>query len=303
MRNVLFVLLLAILTSTVFSQQDANIKIANGNIHYRVFGKGNPILIINGGPGMNCEGFASLAALLADSNMVIIYDQRGTGESKLIRVDSTTVTMDLMVGDIETIRTKLNIKEWTVLGHSFGGILAQYYTSKCNDNVKGLILSSSGGINLKPFGYIRANIYSKLSKIERDSIAIYSAIIEKGDTSFYYKYQRAKILASAYVYDKKFVPQLAKRLTQGNPIITDLVYKDLFKKNYDCTSSLKNFNKPVLIIQGRQDIVGDGTAYEEHLVLKNSKLVFINECVHYGWIEQKEKYIGEIKSFIENVNR
>ena len=52
---------------------DANI------IHFKTFGKGAPLLIINGGPGMSSEGFIPLAKKFGKTHQAIIYDQRGTG--------------------------------------------------------------------------------------------------------------------------------------------------------------------------------------------------------------------------------
>ncbi|MGB4903348.1 MAG: alpha/beta fold hydrolase, partial [Saprospiraceae bacterium] len=70
--------------------------------HYETFGQGEPILIINGGPGFNSEGFAFIAQEIADLGYkTIIYDQRGTGGSKLNVVNSETITIYLMVQDIE----------------------------------------------------------------------------------------------------------------------------------------------------------------------------------------------------------
>lgn len=196
----------------------------------------------------------------------------------------------------------MKIKNWIVLGHSFGGWLAQYYASKYPESIRGMILSGSGGIDLELLDYYGANTDIRLGKSEKDSLNYWNEKIKNGDTTYYTKYQWGKALAPIYLYNKKFVPQLAERLTQGKPQITGLVYKDLFKIKYDCKKSLKNFTKPVLIIQGRQDIVGDGTAYKAHLVLKNSTLIFLNECGHYGWLDQKEKYKTEIEKFIKSID-
>src|SRR5689334_16592621 len=88
--------------------------------NYQTFGEGEPILIINGGPGMNSNGFADMANTISQLGYTtIIYDQRGTGKSVLEKVDSTTITMDLMAKDIEDLRIQLKIDQWTVLGHSF----------------------------------------------------------------------------------------------------------------------------------------------------------------------------------------
>ena len=261
----------------------------------------DPILLINGGPGMNCEGFGSLAELLMNNDQIILFDQRGTGSSDLIKVDSSTITMDLMVKDIETLRQHLKIKDWIVLGHSFGGILAQYYASKYPENVKGMILSSSGGIDLDIFTKIGNKITSRLSKNEKDSLNYWSNKVDKGDTTYFAKYQQAKFLAPAYLYNKKFVSRIAERLTQGKSEINGLVMKDLFKIKYDCKKSLKYFNKPVLIIQGKQDIVPKEIADKEHSILKNSTLVLINKCCHYGWLEQKDKYVSEVEKLLKSI--
>jgi proline iminopeptidase len=298
----LFLVINIAVSIPVICREDGFIKTDDGVIHYVLYGKGHPVLIINGGPGMNCEGFSSLAELLSGNNQIILFDQRGTGKSDLIKVDSATVTMDLMVKDIETLRRHLKIKEWIVLGHSFGGILAQYYASEYPESISGMILSSSGGIDLELFKSVGNEINSRLSRSDKDSLDYWSKRIDKGDTTYYAKYRQAKFLAPAYLYNKKYVPQIAERLTQGKPEINALVFKDLFKINYDCKEALKHFNKPVLIIQGRQDIVGDCTAYKEHSVLKNSTLVFIDKCCHYGWLERKDKYINAVEKFIKSID-
>lgn len=62
--------------------------------------------------------------------------------------------MDLMVEDMENLRRHLNIEKWTILGHSFGGIMATYYATKYPERIEKLILSSSGGINMDFTSYV-----------------------------------------------------------------------------------------------------------------------------------------------------
>jgi len=81
-----------------FSQKEEIITSGNSKLHYKTFGSGKPILIINGGPGMNCDGFSGIAQELAKMNyQTIIYDQRGTGQSTVENANPKTITMDLMV--------------------------------------------------------------------------------------------------------------------------------------------------------------------------------------------------------------
>jgi proline iminopeptidase len=303
--KIVSVLLLLILSFSIagICQDDGYIKTEHGAIHYKTYGAGEPLLIINGGPGLDCEGFVPLAQLLSDKYMTILFDQRGTGNSELNQVDSTTVTMELMATDMETIRNHLNIEKWVVLGHSFGGFLAEYYATCYPESIKAMILSSTGGIDLNVLRYFNENMQMRLSQTERDLLKYWGDRVKQGDTTYTAKYNKGKYLASAYLYDKQYVPKLAQRLVfGGNQQITSLVYKDLYKIGFDCKEALKNFTKPVLIIQGRQDITGDGVAYEAHLALKNSSLVFINKSGHYSWWEQGEQYKTEVGKFISSVN-
>ncbi|GAB1856037.1 hypothetical protein MHTCC0001_08720 [Flavobacteriaceae bacterium MHTCC 0001] len=215
------------------SQNNKTIDVDYGSIHYKTFGEGEPLLIINGGPGMNCEGFSSLAKLLDKNYKAILYDQRGTGLSKLKIQDSTTMTMDHLINDIEILRKHLGLNKWLILGHSFGGFVAQHYASKYPDKIKGMILSASGGVDMEIFSYLQANIHIRRSKQQRDSLKYWNDKIINGDTTYITKYNAAKQNAPIYLYGNKYINKIAHRLTQANPKISNLIFKDLFKNNYD----------------------------------------------------------------------
>lgn len=270
-------------------------------IFYRTFGEGKPILIINGGPGMNSNGFENLAKKLSNKHKTIIYDQRGTGKSSLKTLDSNTITMKLMLEDMECLRKHLKIEKWIILGHSFGGILASYYATQYPERVEGIIYSASGGIDLGLLAYVGETVNEKLSQQQRDSLVYWTKKLDDGDTTHYAKLQRGRALAPAYLYDKKFIPILAERMTQGNGLVNGLVWDDLERIKYDCSEKLANFDKPVLIIQGKQDVIKAETAEKAHKILKNSKLVFMEHCGHYGWLDNEKVYIKEINSFLAKI--
>ncbi len=282
-------------------QKSQFITQSENTIHYRVFGEGIPILIINGGPGMNSDGFAGLAETLGKSYKTIIYDQRGTGKSKLNRVNSETISLELMAKDIETIRNELDLEEWLILGHSFGGILASYYTTKYPERVSGLILSSSGGLDLELFSSL--NITARLTPLQRDSLNYWTRQIQNGDTTYYASLKRGKYLAPAYLNNKSFIPSVAERLTQGNSTINSLVYQNMRRINYDVSADLKTFSKPVLIMQGKHDIIPIAVSKKAHSIFKNSKLVVLPNSSHYGWLEDPKMYFSNIDSLINLINK
>jgi Predicted hydrolases or acyltransferases (alpha/beta hydrolase superfamily) len=267
--------------------------------YYKILGKGEPLLIINGGPGMNSNGFEGMAKILAETQQTIIYDQRGTGKSELKEINAKTISMKIMADDIEALRKHLKIKKWNILGHSFGGMLASYYATIYPNSINKLVLSSSGGIDLsllKGPNLIEQN----LSKVEKDSMNYWDDKIEKGDTSYTARLGRGRAMAPAYVYDQKYVPVIAERLTQGNSTINGLLWSDMQKMNFDCTAKLKTFKNPVLIIQGKEDVISNEIGELAQKTLPNSKLILLENCRHYGWLDAKEKYFGEINSFLKS---
>lgn len=284
---------------SINAQKDAYIQFEDNVIHLAAYGEGQAILIINGGPGMNSEGFKSLAKILGISNKAIIYDQRGTGQSNIAKTDSNTITMDSMAHDIEAIRKYLNLDNWIVLGHSFGGMLASYYASKYPERIKGLILSSSGGINMDLFS--RLSITSRLTNSERDSLNFWNARIAKGDTTYFARLQRGKFLAPAYLFDKSHVPTVAERLTQGNTTVNQLVYQNMRKIGFDCSEGLKKIKVPVLIIQGKEDLIDEETAEAALKIFQNSTLVILENCGHYGWLDQPQLYFKSIDEYLEKL--
>lgn len=264
---------------------------------HRSFGEGVPILLINGGPGFNSEGFLPLAKELSKKNKVIIYDQRGSGRSYLKSLNNETITLNLMVSDIENLRIELQIKDWIVMGHSFGGMLSTYYASKHPDKVRGLILSSSGGMDLNILG--SSSINERLTSQQQDSFSFWSQRVQSGDTSKYARYKRGLFLAPAYLQDKSYVPVVAERLTQGNMALNGLVWSNMRAINFDTKAAMADFQKPVLIVHGAFDVVPLEIAEESHELFPRSKLVILENSSHYGWLDQPTEYFGAIFHFLD----
>ncbi|MBX2846351.1 MAG: alpha/beta hydrolase [Saprospiraceae bacterium] len=302
-RIVLFVLSFLSLLTVSYGQFEEGFAPSEGvEIHYEIYGKGEPLLLVNGGPGFPSYYFREIAKKLASDRQVIIFDQRGTGDSYLQTYDRSTVNLKKMVADIEALRTHLGIKKWDVMGHSFGGVLSMLYCAEHGDKVKKLVLSASGGMDLEFIKFMPANIQSRLNNQQTLEMERLNAQYQKDQSNMKIHNQRFEILAWAYVYDKNKVKDAALMLTEGNRFqyrVNQLVWKDLRAREYDVTQELKHFKQPVFIVHGRQDVISESVAIKTHMNFPNSTLAFINEASHYIWLDQEAEYLRLIHGFLK----
>ena len=300
-KLLLLIFVLLIKSIQVQSQfKDGTFNNRNATIYYKIYGQGKPIVFIHGGPGYSSERMDSLAIKLAAYNyQVILFDHRGTGKSKVTNYDTATITIENNVADIEALLTATGNKSAIILGHSYGGILAMSFADKYPGMVDKLVLCSSGGINLDFIGYFEDNIFQRLSYT--DSLPVTSqtqpVTLKEREEAFF---ERIRINAPAYLYYKSNVPKLVKLLTipgSYNPDVNQLTWYDLFRNNYDLSHNFKNFTKPTLILQGRQDILGDETALTINKAFPGSKLIFIDKCGHVPWLDQPAIFLKTLTDF------
>jgi len=271
-----------------------------GNIYYQTFGSGTPVLIINGGPGLDSAGFEAVAkTIAAQGYQSILFDQRGTGHSRLNPVNADTIQLTLMVQDIEQLRQQLRIDKWVVLGHSFGGMLGAAYAAKYPQHIEKLIFSSSGGLDLQFRDQITERLFNNLSLQEQIRLQMYQLRQRSGDGSQSTKDILAQLRASAYVVDKSKAPLIAARLKVVNMAINQLVFADLEKNHFDLKTQFKQFSAPVLVLQGENDIISTETAETIAGSFSKAELVLLPQCAHYGWLDQPDLYYSAVFRFLK----
>jgi proline iminopeptidase len=70
-------------------------------------------------------------------------------------------------------------------------------------------------------------------------------------------------------------------------------------KGYDSRPGLRQLDRPVLIVQGHQDPVGDKTAEDIQGAIKSSVLKYINRSGHFPWIEQPDAFRRILAEFFD----
>src|SRR5215469_18861870 len=116
---------------------------ANGVlIYYMIVGRGSPLMIVHGGPGASHDYFLPYLLPLARHNRLVFIDERGSGKSQILE-DTKAYTVENMVEDAEAVRQGLALGKISLLGHSYGGVLAEAYALKYQGNLTHLILAST----------------------------------------------------------------------------------------------------------------------------------------------------------------
>ena len=127
------------------ADQELRVPVTGGNIYVRVNGdlrSGRPpLLMVHGGPGGALWQFFP-ALPLAKDRAIVLYDQLDSGRSDAPG-DRQNWTIDRFVSEISAIRTALQIDRLHLLGHSWGGVIANRYAAGRPDGLKSLILQGT----------------------------------------------------------------------------------------------------------------------------------------------------------------
>lgn len=301
MKRISFLLILCTVSFPIFGQEIKTFESSDGlTLYYQISGTGKPLFLISMGPGYAPNYLFEVADSLSNDFQVVLLHQRGTGLSKMDSISMQNMNMDLYLKDIEELRKHLNFEKISLMGNSFGGIITMSYAAKYPDRIKSFILAGSGGIDLEFSTYFRSNIQSRLSIKEVEEIQKWSALIKANERVREANYEMLKITVPAYFYDKKHSEKILSDINEEsyNYLVSDLLWMDLITKSYDLKPKFKDFKPQVLIIIGRQDIVGETTAYKTNKSIPNSQLMFIEECGHLPWIEQPEIFYRAVSEFL-----
>lgn len=282
---VLFVLLS--LGGKAIGQNSYNVKSKDGvAIHVTEYGSGKPVVLLSGGPGFN-PGYLEPLWKNLPGYRCIVPDQRGTGQSVGLNIDTVSMTVANYVEDLEAIREHLNLTKLTLVGHSWGGMLGMAYAAKYPTHLERLVLLGSGGATEKFFAYFGSNIGMRLyPEDKRDQEAAKGSYVLSLRAIWPgYFYSRERALVTRFAIDSALV-------NNNSRLIYKYVIGNYKKTSAERVRALQNYRNPVYVIQGRQDPVGESTVYETKSYLPQTRIDFIEECGHLPWLES-DKAAGE----------
>ena len=120
------------------------------NIHYRVLGQGEPVVLVHGWMMSGAVWDPIVDALVEAGKQLIIPDQRGTGSSGK---PAQGYTLEQYASDLIALVDAAGLDRFKLVGHSMGGQIAQLAAAQLGDRVESMTLVCTvpaSGIPLPP---------------------------------------------------------------------------------------------------------------------------------------------------------
>ncbi|MFL6248128.1 MAG: alpha/beta hydrolase [Thermoanaerobaculia bacterium] len=291
-RLLLLVLLLALpLSAATFKSEDGVM------LHYEIVGKGDPVVLLSGGPGFSPDYLRPIADTLAKKYAAVLFHQRGTGKSKLEKYDGEILDFKKLTADLEALRRELKQEKLTIVGHSFGGILSMMYAREHPDRIRALALIDSGGPTLSAVPKFNANLEARFSDDEKARIREWSDPERRKADHKRAVLEITKAKTAAYFADRSKAELLIEPMNEES--FNDAVFWGVVMQmaSLDLRAGLDKMKAPVLIIHGKQDPLE--SAEEVHAAFPGSTLVVIDGAGHFPWLEKPAEVYGPLTAFLQ----
>jgi proline iminopeptidase len=260
----------------------------------RRVGEGYPSVVLHGGPGAHHDyllpGFDALAD---DGRELEYYDQRGGGRSPVPR--DVPVGWTEHVADLESLRVHWSLERLTLVGYSWGGLLALLYALEHPDRVERLALVSPAPTwraardqfervfsqrNLDPEFQEARRVLRESGLRERDPAAFQQRIFE--------------LSVAPYFFD----PSRARELTPFR--VTGRTQQEVWQSlgDYDLRPRLPALRDvPSLIIHGEEDAIPIGAARVAAELIQ-AEFHPLPRCGHVPYVEAFEEFISLVGGFL-----
>ncbi len=268
------------------------------NIYFEECGNpdGAPVVVVHGGPGSGCSA-GQRRFFDPQHYRIVLFDQRGSGRSTPAGEieDNTT---QLLVSDMEQLRTHLKIASWLIFGGSWGSTLALSYAAEHRARVHGLILRGiflarpedvtwflQGTRHFFPEAWNRfTGILNAQNRM--DILASYAHMFREGD-------QRAQVLAARTwstfeAAIMTLLPPSSPSTASDEAMVARLnvhlhyLVNHCFLLDTPLLPSVEQLRSiPTIIIHGRYDMVCPvAMAYELHQAWPEAELRIIPDAGH-----------------------
>jgi proline iminopeptidase len=232
---------------------------------------------------------------------IVYLDTRGSGRSARSLPDDA-YRIERFTSDLDELRRLLGDESVWVMGHSLGGLLAQYFAVLYPQSCRGLILLDSSAA-IDDNNHADMDLRARRRSREPWFPAAYEALNQEGmirsDSEF--KEYLEEILPFYYHDVAKIKKNDFAHLTlsaEAYPMMS--LNAESFRQGV--LHRLPETDVPAVIVVGDDDFIcSPAQAMRIHLPLKRSKLVLVEQAGHFPWLEQPEAFFSELESALQQL--
>lgn len=256
--------------------------INNINLYYEQHGQGEDLILI-GGLTTNHLVWTAVLPALAAKYKVLIFDNRGAGQST---VPSECYTIQEMAADVIALMDHLNIKQAHMLGHSMGGLVLQQLLLDQPIRIHKAIVSNSA---------------AKMPLISMVAMWSSAKLAEAGVRPEVILENVLPWLFSNDYLSKLQIPELIHLMLQDPYPQTPAGYVGQMQaiESFDLHDQIQTIKHETLIMAGRHDILTPLHCAEQiHHEINFSKLHILEHAAHMPHFECTKAFIDTILTFL-----
>jgi proline iminopeptidase len=271
-------------------------------LYYRVVGKGRPIVIVPAGLFLERD-----LARLARGRTLVFYDMRGRGRSAPV-ADSTRVSIDLDVADLEAVRKHVRAERFIPLGWSYLGMMVMRYAVAHPERVERIVQIGPVGptfgtrypdslVAHDPVEVTDSAAYVELMRLREEGAA---ARDPKADCEREYRVLRGRLVG-----DQRLAARVPNLCVMPNEWSIHLgPHQRWIFTSFACseTPTLEQYAAlmmPVLTIHGTQDRnapYGGGREWESRL--PKGRLLTVRGAAHMPWLDAPDVVYPALERFL-----
>jgi proline iminopeptidase len=296
----------------VYEIEEGFVDVGDVFIYYKALGTGEPLVILHGGPGASHDYLLPYLIPLAKTNRLVFIDERGSGRSTKLD-DPSGYTVANMADDVEAVRIALRLGKINLLGHSYGGVLAQAYALKYQEHLSHLILASTfhstrqlNDVFKTMMAAMTPELRGRIEAMEKAGLYGNGKDFEKG------RYTTPYMVAA---WGEGYFPYLYRRRPDANfdPAASGEMAWDLYREMWgshgefvvdgnlasvEYADRLGSLHVPTLITVGDHDQVDPLIAKDMQRCIPGSQLVVLPESGHMTFVDQPALFLKAVDDFV-----
>jgi proline iminopeptidase len=261
-------------------------------LYFLRHGHGQPLLVLHGGLGLDHSYMRALDRL-ADVAELVYVDIAGNGRSPR-PPRWQDLTMDSVADELDALRAELGFARWSVLGHSYGALIALVYARRHPASIASLI--PVGGAPAFDHAAVVVENAGKRGQPEAAAALLAALGQPARDDAHFAEIWRQVLPLYFHHWDPRYHTAFgdtrwsAAGYNRGNELLA----------TYDLRAELPHIATRTLVISGDDDFIMPADLCGGALAsgIPAARHVVIAECGHFPFLEQPIAFDAALRGWL-----